>query len=123
LGLFDLGRWPGSLVFALAGVTAVVFAFVTVNLFTHAMANLDFIQRHGLVAIREGALVQLGLLTLWGVLALISFLVFKACEVELLYRYHDWTSRRRAAPEDRNPDGEGASDRAKRRRLFRLRRR
>lgn len=111
--------------FALAGASAVSFAFITVNLFAQAMANLDFIQRHGLVAIQEGALLQLGQLTFWGILALINFLVFKACEVELLYRYHDWSDRRRKMREQKSSDDKpkGDKDGAERRRMFRLRRR
>ena len=116
MGVFDLGRWPAILVFALAGATAVAFAFVTVNLFAQAMANVDFIRRHGLMAIEEGALVQLGGLVGWGLLALVTFLAFKACEVELLFRYHAWAERRR--------DGAGdGADNAGARRRFRMRRR
>ncbi len=121
MGLFDLGRWPGLLVLALAGASAVSFAFITVNLFQQAMANLQFIQRHGLVAIEAGALVQLGQLILWGVLALFNFLVFKACEVELLFRYHEWSDQRRPPPKGGGSDD--PKDEAERRRMFRLRRR
>ncbi len=120
MALFDLSRWPGIVVFVFAGATAVAFAFITANLFSQAMANLNFIQRHGLVAIQEGALVQLAQLIFWGILALLTFLAFKACEVELLYRYHDWTDRRRAGRDD---GGDDTPDAAQRRRMFRLRRR
>jgi hypothetical protein len=112
LGVFDLGRWPAILVFALAGATRSILC----NLFAQAMANVDFIRRHGLMAIEEGALVQLGGLVGWGLLALVTFLAFKACEVELLFRYHAWAERRR----DGDGDGE---DKAGARRRFRMRRR
>lgn len=90
MAIFNLARWPGLLVFAMAGLSAVVFAFVTVNLFSQAMANFSFIERHGWLAIQEGALLQLAHLTFWGVLALIFYLLFKACEVELVFRYFHW---------------------------------
>lgn len=93
MALFNISRWPGLLVFAMAGLAAVVFAFVTVNLFAKAMANLAFIERHGWLAIQEGALLQLGELTFWGCLALLSYLLFKACEVELVFRYFHWARR------------------------------
>ena len=80
------------LVFACAGLMAVALAFASVNLFQHGMANLDFIRRHGLVAIREGALVQLALLTLSGAFALVCYLGFKFCEVELSIRFRRWAT-------------------------------
>lgn len=93
MGVLEVTRWPGALLFAVAGLSAVVFAFVTVNLFALAMANLSFIERHGLAAIREGALIQLAGLVAWGVLALAAYLVFKICEVELTFRYFRWAGR------------------------------
>ena len=88
--LLNLVGWPAILVFALGGGAAVGFAFVTVNLFAETMASVDFVERHGLMALREGALVQLTELAAWGALALVLYLVFKACEVELVFRYFQW---------------------------------
>ena len=65
-------------------------AFLSVNLFARAMANFDFIQRHGWVAVESGALVQLAGLIGWGLMALLAYLIFKACEVELVFRYFHW---------------------------------
>lgn len=93
MSVFDVTRWPGLLVFALAGLSAAGLAFVTVNLFSQAMANVAFIEEFGLVALREGALLQLGQLTLWGCLSLLLYLTFKACEVELVFRYFNWVGR------------------------------
>ena len=101
MSLVNLARWPGLLVFALAGLAAVGFAFVTVNLFAMAMANISFIERHGWLAIREGALIQLLELGAWGALALISYLVFKACEVELVFRYFQWARNLEGGTEGR----------------------
>ena len=91
--MLNLTRWPGLLVFALAGLAAVGLAFVSVNLFAEAMANIDFIQRHGRTALQTGALVQMAELILWGSLALVQYLIFKLCEVELVFRYFRWAGR------------------------------
>ena len=91
--VLDLTRWPVWLVLTLAGLSAVAFAFVTVNLFSHAMANLSFIAEYGWLALSHGAALQLLELIVWGAIALIVFLTFRATEIELLYRYFRWTDR------------------------------
>ena len=99
--MLNLTRWPVIFVFALAGLSAVALTFTSVNLFAETMANFAFIQRHGLVAIKEGALVQLAELTFWGGTALAAYLVFKVCEVELVFRYFHWAGRVKAGEEGR----------------------
>ncbi|WP_300531546.1 hypothetical protein [uncultured Mameliella sp.] len=94
LRLFNLTRWPTPSVFLLAGGTAATFAFVTVNLFSQAMASLAFLRKFGWTAIQHGALWQVGELILWGSLALACWLVFKICERVLEDRYFDWAHRR-----------------------------
>ena len=91
MALVNLTRWPGLLLFALAGLSAMAFAFVTLNLFSQAMASFDFIERHGTEALRAGAFVQLLELGFWGAVALFAYLLFKACEVELIFRYFQWS--------------------------------
>lgn len=91
--MLNVTRWPALAVIVLAGLSAVAFAFISVNLFALAMANLGFIQRHGAVALREGALVQLLQLAGTGVLALTCYLAFKICEAELVFRYFRWAGR------------------------------
>lgn len=83
------------MVFLLAGSAGAVFAFVTVNLFTQAMASLRFLRDHGWDAVRVGALWQVGELLLWGCLALACWLVFKICENDLQNRYVRWATRSR----------------------------
>ena len=56
MAVFDITGWPWWLVFMLAGAAGAVFAFVTVNLFTLAMASLAFIQEFRWEAVRHGAL-------------------------------------------------------------------
>lgn len=99
--MLNITRWPALMVFALAGLSAVALAFATVNLFAETMANFDFIRRHGLVAIREGALVQLVQLTVWGATSLSAFLVFRVCEGELEFRYFHWAGRTDSSGEGR----------------------
>ncbi|MGP6087429.1 hypothetical protein [Antarctobacter jejuensis] len=91
--LFNLTRWPTLAVFLLAGCTAAVFAFVTVNLFSQAMASLAFIRKFGWEAIRNGALWQVGELAFWGAMSLSCWLVFKICEHLLADRYLTWARR------------------------------
>ena len=93
MAVFNITRWPVFWVFCLAGGAASVFAFVTVNLFSHAMANLRFIQDFGLMAVQHGALVQLAELVIWGALSLLCWLVFKTCENVLVSRYIAWANR------------------------------
>jgi hypothetical protein len=90
--LLNISRWPSVLIFLVAGLMVVISAFASVNLFHETMANLAFIRRYGLLAIKLGALWQLGKLLVSGVLALSGFLVFKLCEVELVNRYRAWAA-------------------------------
>ncbi len=89
----NITRWPSALIFLLAGVAAATFAFVTVNLFTEAMASLAFLREFRVEAIRHGALWQVLELVVWGALSLTCWLVFKVCEQVLEDRYLDWAGR------------------------------
>jgi len=93
--LLNVTRWPSVLVFLVAGASAACFAFVTVNLFSQAMASLTFLREFGTEAIRHGALVQVLELSFWGGLSLTCWLGFKICEGELLDRYRIWSKLRR----------------------------
>jgi len=93
--LFNLTRWPSILVFALAGAVGALFAFVTVNLFSEAMANVGFLKKFGWEAVRHGALWQVLELVSWGALALLCWVVFKICEQILEDRYLDWARKSR----------------------------
>ncbi|MEM8980688.1 MAG: hypothetical protein AAGD04_14465 [Pseudomonadota bacterium] len=88
--LINITRWPSIGVFILAGVVGVVFAFVTVNLFTQAMANVEFLQRAGFEALRHGALWQVLELVIYGAIALLCWVIFKICEQVLEDRYLAW---------------------------------
>lgn len=97
-----LTTWPSTALFAIAGLAAAIFAFVTVNLFAQAMASTAFLGEHGWVAVKFGALWQVAELIVWGALALGSWLVFKIAENELVSRYMAWSRARRGGPEPVN---------------------
>ena len=91
--LFRLSGYPGLLVFVLAGLAAAVFAYSTYNLLSLSMANLSFLRDYGWQAITSGGLVQLLGILANGAVALACWLVFKACENELIDRYRRWQDR------------------------------
>lgn len=94
MAIFKLTRWPALLLFVLAGTVAVVFAFATANLFTHAMANVEFIRTFGWSAIQNGALVQMLELLCFGAISLTCWLIFKICEHILEDRYISWSQKK-----------------------------
>ena len=57
------------------------------------MANVGFLRKFGLEAVRHGALVQALELVLWGGVALACWVTFKICEHVLVDRYLSWASR------------------------------
>ena len=93
MALFNLTRWPSILVLVLAGVMAVVFAFVTANLVSQAMANWEFLREYGFTAIEHGALYQVVELFALGAISMLCWMVFKTCEHVLVDRYLDWASK------------------------------
>ncbi|ASP18743.1 hypothetical protein ANTHELSMS3_00017 [Antarctobacter heliothermus] len=100
MALLNITRWPTILIFIFAGIAAATFAFVTVNLFSQAMASLDFLKAFGWEAIRHGALRQVVELAVWGALSLACWLSFKACEHVLEDRYLEWARRSRTSRRD-----------------------
>ncbi|WP_152912290.1 hypothetical protein [Candidatus Rhodobacter oscarellae] len=78
-----------------AGLAIACFALITVNLFTQAMAALEFIREFGAVAIMHGALWQVAELLVWGAMSLASWLAFKVSEHALEERYLTWARRMR----------------------------
>lgn len=91
--LFRISGYPALLVFLLAGVSAVIVAYSTVNLLGMSMANLSFLRMHGWDALATGGLVQFSLIVGTGAVALFFFIVFKICEAELVARYRRWQDR------------------------------
>jgi hypothetical protein len=91
--LFKITRWPSILVFLLAGCAAIILAFVTANLFSHAMANVQFVSEFGFEAVKNGAAVQILELVFWGALAMSCWFTFKVCEHILEDRYIAWSNK------------------------------
>jgi hypothetical protein len=91
--IFKITRWPSILVFLLAGCVAIILAFVTANLFSYAMANVEFVRDFGFEALKNGAVVQIVELAFWGVLAMCCWYIFKVCEHILEDRYIAWSNK------------------------------
>ena len=70
----------------LMGLFGLIFGLSSFNLFHLIVANLTFIARHGAMAIMEGALEQLFWLVFYGYLAVIAYVLIKACERALMDR-------------------------------------
>ena len=88
--LLKLTAYHAVLVFFLAGAFAALFAWSSFNLFQTGMANVNLLRTYGWMAIMDGGAVQLLTLVLNGYLSLAFFIGFKACEVELVYRWRRW---------------------------------
>jgi hypothetical protein len=70
----------------LMGLFGLIFGLSSANLFHLLVANLTFIARHGLMAVMQGALGQLFWLVFYGYLAVIAYVLLKACEHALMDR-------------------------------------
>ena len=70
----------------LMGVFGLLFGLSSFNLFHLLVANLTFIAQHGAMALMEGALGQLFWLIVYGYLAVITYVLIKACEHALMAR-------------------------------------
>jgi hypothetical protein len=65
-------------------LSAVVFGLSTYNLFFLLRANLEYIGQNGWMGLRDGGLQQLGELALNGLIGVVFYIVFKACEKVLV---------------------------------------
>lgn len=86
---FLLRRWWAALL--LLGLSFVLFGVASYNLFDVLQANLRFIAEHGLMAVMDGALLQLAELLAYGYAAAICYTGWKLCEKALVWRlsHHD----------------------------------
>ena len=80
-------HWAALLV--LLGFCATLGAWISFGLINMAMSNFDFLTRHGLLALREGGFVQLLEIGAKASVVLATYLVFKAVETELIYRWRN----------------------------------
>lgn len=82
-----LSEYHWAVLLVLLGLSAVVVAWISFGLINLAMANVDFLARYGLLAVREGGLVQLLEICAKASVALGAYLLFKAIETELIQRW------------------------------------
>lgn len=80
------------ILFLLLCNVSVTFVWLTFVLVMLSMANISFLRRHGVMAIAEGWLVQLLLISGKGMVAMIAYITFRVVEAELLRR---WVGRGR----------------------------
>jgi hypothetical protein len=85
-----LSEYHWLVLFALLGICATLVAWISFGLINLAMANFDFVSRHGLMALREGGILQMLEIGGKGLAALTAYLVFKATETELIHRWRDF---------------------------------
>ncbi len=77
---------------ALVGVlalSAALVAWISVGLINVAMANYDFVTHYGLMALRDGGFMQILEIGVRAALVLGTYMVFKAVETELIYRWRN----------------------------------
>lgn len=84
-----LSEYHWAVLLAVLGFCAALVAWISFGLINLAMANFDFLTRHGLMAVREGGLLQLIGIGLRAGIALGAYLLFKAIETELIHRWRD----------------------------------
>ena len=82
--LFLLRRW--WLAFMLLGISFVLGGLLTLNLLHTLSANFEFLSMYGVVAVRDGGLLQLLEIAASGYLAAACYVVFKLCEKVLVER-------------------------------------
>jgi hypothetical protein len=68
------------------GLSFFVFGVGSLNLFYMLRANTDLLWMHGWQAVMDGGLRQLAELLFSGYLAMAAYVVFKACEHQLVHR-------------------------------------
>ncbi|MGL4234917.1 hypothetical protein [Tabrizicola sp.] len=82
-----LSSYHWTVLLAVLGVAAAVVAWLSFGLINLAMANFEFINRYGLLAVREGGLLQAFWIGAQALIALLLYVLFKAIETELIYRW------------------------------------
>lgn len=70
------------------GMFSIALAWLSLGLFAMAMANVDYLTMHGLMAIMEGGLLPLVVTGVKAAFALLFYLGFKGIEHELLMRWN-----------------------------------
>lgn len=79
--------YPTVVLLLTLALSSVLLAWLTFDLITLAMANVDFLRRHGIMAAAEGGALQLLLISGKGFGALLAYLGVRAIETEVLHRW------------------------------------
>jgi hypothetical protein len=82
-----LTEYHWMVLLALMALSAVLVAWISFGLINLAMANYDFVARHGVTALREGGLLQMLEIGAKAAIALVAYILFKASETELIHRW------------------------------------
>jgi hypothetical protein len=69
-----------ALTFAIMLMSSFVFGLSSYDIFRLFKANVVYVADNGVMALLDGGLEELLLLTLYGIVSLASYIVFKACE-------------------------------------------
>lgn len=77
------------LTFIVLGMSFLVGALGTLNLVSFLSANLQLLRDHGLMALMDGAFLQLAELVAQGYVSCVAYVVFKTCE----HRLSEWLGR------------------------------
>lgn len=84
-----LSEYHWAVLLALLGFFAALVAWISFGLINQAMANFDFVTDYGLLALREGGLLQLLGIGTRACVVLGAYLMFKAIETELIHRWRN----------------------------------
>lgn len=72
------------LTFTIMLCMALVFGLCSFNIFFLAKANIALVYDYGAMALLDGALTELAMLTFYGIISLACFIVFEACKKVLV---------------------------------------
>jgi hypothetical protein len=85
-----LSSYHAVVLFLAMAACGAMFTYNSYRLFEVGVANARFIAAYGWLALVEGGFRQLVEIGISGLIALLFYLGFKACEVELVYRWRNW---------------------------------
>lgn len=80
-------RHPTFVLLPLMAIVSAAFALNSFDLARLAIANITYIRNHGVMAVFDGGLLQMGLLIIQGMFSLLCYLYFKAIEHVLMARW------------------------------------
>jgi hypothetical protein len=83
----SLSSYHWTVLLLILAASATLAAWISFGLINLAMSNVDFLSRHGLLALREGGLLQLIGIGARAAVVLAAYLLFKAVETELIHRW------------------------------------